>query len=127
MDLKEAIISSMEIFGEPTINELLDKVQSLVSADVSDIECIRQLGKGWVAQETLAIGLFCALRHQDDFLEGDTASATHDGDSDLPALITGQVLGLLCGFEHLPQSYVENLELLDIQLECINQLITSLV
>ena len=34
---------------------------------LGDVENIRCLGEGWVAEETLAIALYCALRHPLDF------------------------------------------------------------
>ena len=39
-------------------------------------------GEGWVAEETLGIAIYCALRHQDDFSAGVIAAVNHKGDSD---------------------------------------------
>ena len=34
------------------------------------LENIRELGEGWVAEETLAIAIYCSLKYQNDFSKG---------------------------------------------------------
>ena len=41
-----------------------------------------ELGQGWVAEEALAIGVHCALKHSDDFRSGVLEAVNIDGDSD---------------------------------------------
>ena len=47
--------------------ELVDKAVTLAKSKVSDEDAIRQLGEGWVAEETLAIAIYCAVKYEDDF------------------------------------------------------------
>jgi ADP-ribosyl-[dinitrogen reductase] hydrolase len=54
------------------------------------------LGEGWVAEEALAIGLYCA-RHAPDFAAGLCMAVNHDGDSDSTGSICGQLLGASMG------------------------------
>ncbi len=80
-------------------------------------DCIRELGEGWVAEETLAIAIFCALRHQDDFSGGIVAAVNHSGDSDSTGAVTGNILGALLGYEAIDAKWKKDLELSDIILK----------
>jgi ADP-ribosylglycohydrolase len=74
---------------------------------------IEQLGGGWVAEEALAIGLWCALS-ADSLEDGVIRAVNHSGDSDSTGLIAGHFLGLLRGPEAIPARWVDNLELRDV-------------
>ena len=65
---------------------------------IDDLDNIHELGEGWVAEETLGISLYCALRHQDDFSAGVIAAVNHSGDSDSTGAVTGNILGALLGY-----------------------------
>ncbi len=54
-------------------------------------------GKGWVAEEALGIGLFCALRYRSDVAAALRAAALISGDSDSTASIAGAILGAAGG------------------------------
>lgn len=73
-------------------------------------ESVRALGEGWVAEEALAISLFCALRFKDNFKAGVLAGVNHAGDSDSTGCITGAILGTLLGIEAIPSTWVESVE-----------------
>ena len=46
--------------------------QSSVNKDEAmKLDNIHKIGEGWVAEETLGIALYCALRHKDDFFRHD--------------------------------------------------------
>ena len=125
LNLKEIIVEAigraMEIFeGDEHLNELadiLDLAISLSENDKSDMENIRQIGEGWVAEETLAIALYCSLRHQDDFSAGIIAAVNHAGDSDSTGAITGNILGALIGYEAMEEKWKKDLELSDVIME----------
>jgi ADP-ribosylglycohydrolase len=76
----------------------------------SSAEDIEELGEGWVAEETLAIAVCCALG-ADDFVTGTRLAANHSGDSDSTAAIAGNLLGARVGRSGLPQNWLEKLEL----------------
>jgi ADP-ribosylglycohydrolase len=69
-----------------------------------------QLGEGWIAEEALAIALFCALRAE-DFESGVVMAVNHDGDSDSTGAITGNILGAMHGVHAIPKRWLEPLEL----------------
>ena len=67
------------------------------------------LGEGWVAEEALAISIYCALKHKWDFAQGVITAINITGDSDSTGAITGNILGTLNGEKAIPQSWRENL------------------
>jgi ADP-ribosyl-[dinitrogen reductase] hydrolase len=64
-------------------------------------EAIAELGEGWVAEEALAISVYCALVAR-DFRQGVVMAVNHDGDSDSTGAITGNLLGALHGVDAIP-------------------------
>lgn len=125
MSLKE-IVSEAErttetIFeGDKHLKELIDLIDLAVELSEnrdSDLDNIHRLGEGWVAEETLAIAIYCALRHQDDFSAGIIAAVNHKGDSDSTGAVTGNILGALLGYDAIDDKWKKDLELHDVIIE----------
>jgi ADP-ribosylglycohydrolase len=76
-------------------------------------EGVESLGKGWVAEEALAIGLYCALVAR-DFREGVLLAVNHSGDSDSTGSIAGNLLGLIHGKRGITEEWLAQLELRDV-------------
>ena len=85
--------------------------------EIDDLEVIRSLGQGWVAEETLAIAIYCAFKYQNDFEKAMIAAANHSGDSDSTASVTGSILGAYWGLSRLPKHMVEPIELKGLMIE----------
>lgn len=92
--------------------ELMRRAIRLAEEDREDLEAIRMLGEGWVAEETLAIAVYCALKYEKDFDKALIASVNHDGDSDSTGAVTGNILGTYLGWTAIPRKYTDHLELL---------------
>lgn len=90
---------------------LLEKAGRRAVSTLSDEEAIRQIGEGWVAEETLAIAVFCIMRYPNDFERAIIASVNHSGDSDSTGSVTGNIIGALLGDSAIPSYYKEHLEL----------------
>ena len=122
----EAVGRAMELFaGDEHLNELADIIDlaiSLSENEESDQDNIRKIGEGWVAEETLAIAIYCALRHQDDFSAGIIAAVNHAGDSDSTGAIAGNILGALVGFDAIDEKWKKDLELYDVIMEMADDL-----
>lgn len=94
---------------------ILNRAISLAVDDsLSDVECIHRLGGGWVAEEALAIAVFCVLRHPNSFEEAVIAAVNHDGDSDSTGSICGSIMGALLGEKAFPEHYLKHLECYDL-------------
>ncbi len=129
-DLKEIVLDARDmmeqIFAGDRHQEELIRIMNLAvelsenAAD--DLENIHALGEGWVAEETLGISLYCALRYKDDFSAGIIASVNHKGDSDSTGAVTGNILGALLGYSAMEEKWKENLELKDVILEMADDL-----
>lgn len=85
------------------LRELSDEAVRLAQSGISDADAIRQLGEGWVAEETWAIALYCVLRHLDSVEDAIIASVNHDGDSDSTGSVCGNIMGAIYGYEHIKQ------------------------
>ncbi|EOG5373399.1 ADP-ribosylglycohydrolase family protein [Cronobacter turicensis] len=82
----------------------------LAASPLAPQEAIQKLGEGWVAEEALAIALYCALRAR-SFAEGVLMAVNHDGDSDSTGAIAGHLLGAIHGVAAIPQTWRARLEL----------------
>lgn len=73
-------------------------------------ESIVQLGGSISAAEVLTLGVFCALKHVNEFSQGVKASVNHSGISTSSGLVTGAILGTLLGQEGIPDDWISHLE-----------------
>lgn len=87
-----------------------------------DLQNIGALGEGWVGDEALAIALYCALRHFDNFEQAMIAAVNHGGDSDSTGAVTGNILGAAVGYEAIPRFFKDDLELHDVILHMADDL-----
>ena len=124
--VNDSIRAIPTIFPEAEhMNELLTLIQKAIALsdeNADDLDAIRQLGEGWVAEETLAIAVYCSLKYSDDFEKGIIAAVNHDGDSDSTGAVTGNILGAALGFDDIPKKYLDNLELKSTILEIAEDL-----
>lgn len=104
------------------VAELIDKAIELSMMDLDDLDAIRQLGEGRVAEECLAIAIYCALKHSDDFEAALIAAVNHDGDSDSTGAVTGNILGAFLGLSAIPEKFLRDLEMKDVILEIADDL-----
>lgn len=113
-DIAESIeLASEDLAHWPGHEETLAGVQDAVSLAVdrvSPAEAIQRLGAGWVGEEALAIGLYCAQAFPDDWEGGVLAAVNHSGDSDSTGCITGALLGAKLGCDAPPRTWVDQLE-----------------
>jgi ADP-ribosylglycohydrolase len=83
---------------------------ALVDAGSPSSDRVAELGEGWVAEEALAIALYCALV-TDSFADGVCLAVNHSGDSDSTGAIAGNLLGALGCRSSLPEAWLAQLEL----------------
>jgi ADP-ribosylglycohydrolase len=67
-------------------------------------EGVEQVGAGWIAEECLAIAVYCALHaaRTGDVRGALLLSVNHSGDSDSTGAVTGNLLGAVHGLSALP-------------------------
>jgi len=103
--------------------DLTDKAINLAAeSEMDELDAIRELGEGWVAEETLAIAIYCSLKYQNDFEKAMIASVNHSGDSDSTGAVTGNILGAHLGMQAIPEKFLTHLELKDTIIEIADDL-----
>jgi len=99
----------------------MEQARALASSKLPVSEAIAELGGGWIAEEALAIALYCTLR-AGTFEEGVVWAVNHSGDSDSTGAIAGNLLGALHGVEAIPERWLGPLELREVISEVANDL-----
>ena len=131
MSLKDMVLEARDsvsklFAGDKNLPVLVDIINRAVrlseEADADDLDNIHALGEGWVAEETLGIALYCALKYQSDFSKAMITAVNHKGDSDSTGAVTGNILGALVGYTAIDSKWKKNLELLDVILEVADDL-----
>ncbi|MCD7939661.1 MAG: ADP-ribosylglycohydrolase family protein [Bacteroides intestinalis] len=126
--IREGLESTQRMFSNHA--EEVEKFVSLVKkaillSDIStdDVRTIEdELGGGWVAEETVAIAIYCTLTHFENFEKAMIAAVNQAGDSDSTGAVTGNLLGATIGYDAIPQFYKDDLELHDVVLHIADDL-----
>lgn len=105
-----------------TLVRIIDLAIDLSENDKPDIKNIHSIGEGWVAEETLAIAIYCSLKYEHNFSKAIITAVNHNGDSDSTGAVTGNIVGLLTGYDAIPEKWKCNLELSDIIIEMADDL-----
>jgi len=95
-DLETSATSMVRVYGAlDDGQETADAIAAALDAPRDGrAETVETLGEGWVAEEALAIALYCCLA-ADGLEQGLLMAVTHGGDSDSTGAIAGNMLGLL--------------------------------
>ena len=70
-DIKRIFMGSLEV---KLFDDLLQQAIFASEKDFDDMEIISRLGEGWVAEETLAIALYCSLKYSNDLKKSTSSS-----------------------------------------------------
>ena len=101
------------LLSEPGSGETLaalDHATRLAAGNRPALACIGDLGEGWVAEEALAISVYCALKAA-TLEEGVVMAVNITGDSDSTGAMTGNLLGAMHGLGSVPARWLDGLEL----------------
>lgn len=90
----------------------LERARTLARTRPQQRAALIELGQGWIAEEALAIGLYCALGAT-DIESGVILAVNHSGDSDSTGAIAGNLLGAVYGESAIPRRWLDQLELCD--------------
>lgn len=106
--LENATQKALELFGTPDVSDIANKAIQLAN-EVPSTDNLQTLGEGWIAEEALAIALYCSLLCAKGALSVESAlrlAVNHNGDSDSTGAITGNLIGISLGTERIPQSLI---------------------
>jgi ADP-ribosylglycohydrolase len=114
--LRNAIDAGTEMLrlrsGAEEVVSAVERAQMLAASGSASAARVEDLGKGWVAEEALAIALYSVLAAR-NFEEAVVLAVNHSGDSDSTGSIAGNLAGAAYGIGSIPQRWLENLELRD--------------
>jgi ADP-ribosyl-[dinitrogen reductase] hydrolase len=106
---------------EPDHEEVLEALRAARELERSGPEptpeTVEALGGGWVAEETLAIAIYCALaaeRSQEPWKYGTLLAINHSGDSDSTGAVAGNLLGAIYGQGGVPAEWVAEVALIEV-------------
>ena len=106
--LEGATQKALELFATSDVSDITNKAISLTD-EAPSVDNLQTLGQGWIAEEALAIALYCSLLCVKGKLSVEDAlrlAVNHDGDSDSTGAITGNLIGVSLGTEHIPQALI---------------------
>ncbi|GGZ67467.1 ADP-ribosylglycohydrolase family protein [Streptomyces echinoruber] len=95
--------------GHEETTAALQRALDLAAEGAPDAEKVERLGAGWVAEEALAIGVYCALA-ADRVTDALLPAVNHSGDSDSTGSVCGTILGARWGDHGLPHEWLERVE-----------------
>jgi len=90
--------------------DVLDRLDLALSRPDDGEDPCQVTGAGWIAEEAMATGLLCAVRHADHPVSALARAATTSGDSDSIACLTGAFLGAAQGMTAWPTEWLDRIE-----------------
>ena len=91
----------------------LDAARELAAGGGAPASLLPRLGQGWIAEEALGMGVYCALVAE-GFADGVILAVNHSGDSDSTGAIAGHLLGMIHGPAAIPEGWLAPLELREV-------------
>ena len=108
--VQSSISSCQSLAGGREVAHSLTTAQQMVEEPERPTpERVETLGGGWVAEEALAISVYCALSAADP-AEAMALAVNHSGDSDSTGSITGNLLGAALGVDWIDGELLGELE-----------------
>jgi ADP-ribosylglycohydrolase len=105
-DLRSAVTAALgRLESEPDGSETVSALNRAMSLAENGVPSPAR----WIAEEALAISIYCAVTAS-GFREGVLLAVNHSGDSDSTGSITGQILGTQLGEDAIPAEWLEGLE-----------------
>jgi ADP-ribosylglycohydrolase len=111
--LESAVLRALRLLarhpGHEETTAALRRALDLADEGDPGAEKVERLGAGWIAEEALAIAVYCALATP-DIERALLLSVNHSGDSDSTGAICGNLLGARHGDHGLPSEWLERVE-----------------
>lgn len=121
----EAVAAGLEaVRAHPESGEVVAALEAAIALAAEagpSPSVVERLGGGWIAEEALAIAVYCFLVAS-DFSSAVILGANHSGDSDSTASIAGQLYGTWAGAEAIPAHWLDELEMAGVITELASDL-----
>lgn len=93
----------------PDFDKEMELLKEVIKEDLPVEHGLSKLGKGWIAEEAVAMALYAVMKNPDDFVQTVRSAVNISGDSDSVGTIAGGISGALLGIDAIPDSWVEKL------------------
>jgi len=125
--LEDAVNVAMRILKDYDDHERTLQVLEKALAFVSDAKtpprtAISSLGQGKNAEEALAIAVFCASLHCEDYANAIRLASNHDGESDVCAALCGGIFGAYRGAGSIPKRWLKKIQYYNLLLDAEEEL-----
>ncbi|BFV58762.1 ADP-ribosylglycohydrolase family protein [Kitasatospora sp. CMC57] len=111
--LPEALTATIRLLaGYPNAEETVEALERAVRISAEgppSAEAVERVGLGWIAEECLAVAVYCALTAP-DARSALLLSVNHSGDSDSTGAVCGNLVGALYGAAALPADWLAVVE-----------------
>jgi len=129
LSLEDAVQRALSLLKEEknseTVQGALEKALGLATEKEDPKKALPRLGEGWVAEEALAMAVFCALRYPENYGDAVVAAANQDGNSNGAAAICGSILGAYLGSLEIPYEWIRQVELSDLMVHGADKLLEA--
>jgi ADP-ribosylglycohydrolase len=105
----EALTAVQGASGSDEVSAALAAAVAAAAAGPPSTGTMCSLGAGWVAEEALAVAVYCALTAT-DFRSAVLLAVNHGGDSDSTGAICGNLLGASLGVQGIDADLLDELE-----------------
>ncbi|PHV72095.1 hypothetical protein CS063_01040 [Sporanaerobium hydrogeniformans] len=89
----------------------INKALELAASGQPTREKLQSLGQGFLAEEALAMAIYCVLSYPNDFMAALRLAINHDGNSGTIGALTGNILGTYVGIENIDVNFIDKVEL----------------
>ncbi|MFI5530192.1 ADP-ribosylglycohydrolase family protein [Kitasatospora sp. NPDC051853] len=128
LPLPEALAVAVELLERhPNATETLealDRAVRIAAEGPPSAEAVERVGLGWIAEECLAIAVYCALTTS-DARSALLLAVNHSGDSDSTGAVCGNLVGALYGAAALPADWLAAVEGRELVTETADALVAS--
>jgi len=93
----------------PDFDRRMNSVKEILNHP-DEFTAITYLGDGWVADETVAMATYCAIRHPNDYKAAVRRSVNIPGDSDSVGCVAGGIVAARVSLQGIPMEWVQRLE-----------------
>jgi ADP-ribosyl-[dinitrogen reductase] hydrolase len=109
-DVAGAALAAIRVApGGDEVSAALARAMSAAAEGPPSTEAMCRLGEGWVAEEALAVAVYCALTAA-SLRSGVLLAVNHGGDSDSTGAICGNLLGASLGMRGVAADLLDGLE-----------------
>lgn len=121
----EALSELKSVDEQELVYPILKQAMLLAKSKEDAMSAMSQLGTGWIGSEAMALALYCALKHENDFEAAINEAIQYSGNIDSIASICGNILGAYLGSVEIPYEWIKKVELSELAVTGADKLLAA--